>query len=152
MKIRMMAFALSIALLTLVSCDRSDDNYSDFIFTRNIVLSGQNEVPAVNTAATGIASLEYNKRNKTLSYTINFSGLSANASAAHIHGLAGPGFNAGIVQTFGGFPAATSGTYRGTLFADGVQVKEDDILSGRFYINIHTATNPGGEIRGQIVF
>ena len=46
----------------------------------------------------------------------------------------------------------TCGTYTGTLLADGVVVKEDDLLNGVYYINIHTAAYPNGEIRGQIRF
>jgi len=151
MKIKLIALALSIASLTFTSCEGED--YSDGLSTNNnIVLSGANEVPAVTTAATGKAVATYNTRSKTLHYTITWSGLTANASMAHIHGPASPGFNAPILQTFTNFPAATSGTYTNTLFADGVQIKEEDILAGRLYINIHTSTFPAGEIRGQITF
>jgi hypothetical protein len=90
----------------------------------------------------------------------------------HIHGLAPAGFNASPIQNIVAgsstiFPQKTgtrftytkSGTISGTLFVDGVAIKEADLLNGMYYMNIHTnGVNPnggtygGGEIRGQIVF
>jgi hypothetical protein len=70
---------------------------------------------------------------------------------AHIHGLGGVGVAAGVLQTFSPFPAATSGTYSGTLFIDGVKFTEEYLLGGRYYINIHSKTYGGGEIRGQLI-
>jgi hypothetical protein len=83
----------------------------------------------------------------------------------HIHGLAPVGFNAGVVQnivtptlglfnqkTNGKFTFSQSGTISGSFNVDGVTVKEENLLNGFYYMNIHTNTYPGGEIRGQIKF
>ena len=45
-----------------------------------------------------------------------------------------------------------SGTFTNSFMVDGVAVKEDSLLNGYYYMNFHTTTYPGGEIRGQIEF
>ena len=75
------------------------------------------------------------------------------------------GYAAGIVQnivatsnsifaqkTSGKYTYAKSGTLSGTLLVDGTVIKENDLLNGQYYLNIHTSVYPGGEIRGQITF
>jgi len=147
--------ALSILSLSFVfnSCV-NDDVYAENTYVGyDIVMSSAQEVPAVTTpsTATGIINVSYSKLSKTLSYKLTFSGLTGNATAAHIHGTGEVGVAAPILQTFGSFPAAKSGTYSGTLFFDGKKINETDLLAGKYYINIHTAANAGGEIRGQLV-
>ena len=86
-----------------------------------------------------------------------WTGLTAPASAAHIHCCAAPGTNAPVVLPFGGFPAATSGTFTGTfdLTTALTGISEANFLaglnSGLAYVNIHNTINPGGEIRGQLL-
>ncbi len=107
----------------------------------------------------------YSKETRTLSYTVNWSGLTDSVLLMHIHGLAPTGFAAGVVQNIvtasnGIFPQKTSGKYTyaktgklsGTLLVDGLAVKEEDLLNGQYYMNIHTSVYTGGEIRGQIWF
>jgi hypothetical protein len=69
----------------------------------------------------------------------------------HIHGSADPGFNAGIIQTFSGYPLKAKGSYSGNALMDGVVLKEVELLANKYYINIHTKLYPGGEIRGQLL-
>lgn len=116
--------------------------------------------------ATGTINGTYTRIDRTFNYTISWSGLSGNASAIHIHGLADSGYIAlpaplgpyanGLVQAFtSGFPKATSGSYTGSLYIDGNTIKEENLLSGKFYFDIHSVTVPytnTGEIRGQIDF
>jgi hypothetical protein len=65
----------------------------------------------------------------------------------HFHGAADPGTNAGVQVNIGsisglGSPTAGSTTITGAQGAD--------LVAGLWYVNIHTAANPGGEIRGQV--
>jgi uncharacterized membrane protein len=108
-------------------------------------LSGTAEVPAVNTtaSATGVFALTGNQ----LNYVINYSGLSGNATASHIHGPADVTGTAPVIIPFT-VSAGTSGTIAGTVAVTSDQLTY--LLGGRTYANIHTAANPGGEIRGQI--
>ncbi len=150
---KLTALLLSFSILILFSCGKSDEEIAkeNIYYGRALPMSGAQETPPVTTAATGSIEANYNRLSKTLFYTVTFSGLSGNATAAHIHGLGEAGVMAGIVQTFSPFPAKTSGTYSGTLLVDGVKVTEENILAGRYYINIHTALNGAGEIRGQLI-
>lgn len=153
MKLKSIAFlnALCLASLIFISCDK-DNNDRDLVINNNIVINSAQEVPVTPSTATGKMTAQYDKDTKILSYTVTFSGLTGNATAAHIHGLGEPGFAAPVLQTFAGFPAAPQGTYSGSLFIDGVAIKEENLLNGRLYVNIHTAMHPPGEIRGQITF
>ena len=119
---------------------------------RDIVMSGAQEIPSNPSAGIGYLNVSYSKATKVLSYDFSWSGLSGPASAAHIHGLAPTGYVAGVAQAFSGLTAAASGTFSGTVLVDGVKIKEEDLLNGLYYVNIHTATYSGGEIRGQINF
>ena len=88
-----------------------------------------------------------------------FTNLSGTASGMHIHGpTANPapaGFldNAGVrigLDSLPGFnSSASSGGFSGTVTLDATQ--ETELLAQRSYINVHTGTNPGGEIRGHLV-
>jgi hypothetical protein len=117
------------------------------LLTVSTTLSGASEVPANASLATGTVSGTFDKVTKQLLLTISFNGLTANASAAHIH-KAAVGVNGGVVIGFSGVPATTSGsfTYTGTLTAG----QETDLLAGLYYVNVHNASFPGGEIRGQL--
>ena len=119
---------------------------------RDIIMSGAQEIPAVPTTGTGLMNVSYSKVTKVLSYDFTWSGLTGPVTASHIHGLAPVGYPAGVVQGFTGVSATAAGKFSGTLFVDGVRVKEDDLVNGLYYINLHTATYSGGEIRGQIRF
>ena len=108
-------------------------------------LNGASEVPPVTTSATGTASLTM--IGSQLSYVVTYSGLTSPATASHIHGPADVAHAAGVLVPLN-TPAGTSGTISGTLSLT-PQVLAD-VLAGMTYINIHTTTNGGGEIRGQI--
>ncbi|MFM9908447.1 MAG: CHRD domain-containing protein [Chitinophagaceae bacterium] len=133
----------------LASCNQ--DLNTTIIAKNDVVLDGSQEVPAKSSAGNGTMNLAYNRTTRTLSYTVKWNSLTGVPVGMHIHGSAGKGANAAIVQNFSGFPVTQSGTYTGTFFVDGVSVKEEDFLRGGYYLNIHTAINPGGEIRGQII-
>ncbi len=114
-------------------------------------LSGAQEVPPVVTAGTGTATLTFDLNTGAVSGSVTFTGLSAPATAAHIHEAAA-GVNGPVIIPLAGGAGATAGTFTvpaGTFLtaAQIVALRADGL-----YVNIHTANNPGGEIRGQILF
>ena len=108
-------------------------------------LDGKSEVPATTSSGTGTADLDYDAASKKLSWTVTYSGLSGPATAAHFHGPAEAGKNAGVAVAI---PNAAASPVKGE--ATFTEAQAADLLGGKYYINIHTAANPGGEIRGQV--
>lgn len=152
------AYLLIIAsffLSSLSSCDKDDDPPVDtnIVKKTGLSVSGNQEVPVKTTPASGTLDVTYDKSTKMLSFTVNWQSLTGNPTGAHIHGTAAKGANAGIKYDFYSiFPTTTSGTFTNSVIVDGTKLKEDSLLAGFYYVNIHTPTNPGGEIRGQIEF
>jgi hypothetical protein len=107
-------------------------------------LKSSSEVPPVQSAGTGRMTGTYDTASKKLTWQGNYSGLSGNATAAHFHGPAEPGKNAGVVVPLKETGASFSGN------ADLTDAQAADLLAGRWYLNVHTQANPGGEIRGQV--
>jgi len=108
-------------------------------------LDGKAEVPPNASAGKGTADLDYDPASKKLSWKLSYSGLSGPATAAHFHGPAEAGKNAGVAVAI---PNATSSPVEGSATLTDAQAA--DLTAGKYYINIHTAANPGGEIRGQV--
>ncbi|MET4390475.1 hypothetical protein ABIB73_006257 [Bradyrhizobium sp. F1.4.3] len=109
------------------------------------VLDGKSEVPANTSSGTGTADLDYDAATKKLSWKLSYSGLSGPATAAHFHGPAETGKNAGVAVPI---PGAANSPVEGAATLTDAQAS--DLLAGKLYVNIHTAANPGGEIRGQV--
>ena len=118
-------------------------------------LDGTQEVPAVATTATGTGSFVLNEDRTELSYVITYQGLSGPLSAGgHFH-LGTPGRNGGVVKTIALSGDSASRTISGVWRAsDATQplttALVESLLTGRMYVNFHTAANAGGEIRGQV--
>jgi hypothetical protein len=108
-------------------------------------LNGASEVPANTTAGTGTADIDYDPTTKKLTWKLSYSGLTGPATAAHFHGPADPGKNAGVAVAI---PNATSSPTEGSATLTDAQAA--DLMAGKYYVNIHTSANPGGEIRGQV--
>ncbi|MBK0403768.1 CHRD domain-containing protein [Adhaeribacter sp. BT258] len=112
-------------------------------------LDGAQEVPAVTTTATGVGSFMLNGTRDTLYVNVSVAGLSGPITAAHIHeglpGVAGP-----VVIDLVPFIKGNliSGYITGAALTPAVITKH---LQGVYYVNVHTAANPSGEIRGQIM-
>ena len=152
-KLTLVLGLLSPLLFVLNSCQPDDALSQQTIYSKNgIVINGAQENPTNPSTGTGLLNVSYNKVTKLLNYNFTWSGLTGPISAGHIHGLAPVGFNAGVVQPFSGLALATTGTYSSSVVIDGAKIKEVDLLNGLYYVNLHTAAYPGGEIRGQIVF
>jgi hypothetical protein len=137
------ALAGGIAALALAGCGQMRPSQKMDIYEAR--LSGAQEVPPVNTAGNGTAEVQLNTNTNVLTWKVTYSGLSGNATAGHIHGPAGPGQNAGVVIPFANIGAQPV-TGQTTITA----AQLGDLAAGRWYVNIHTAANPGGEIRGQL--
>jgi hypothetical protein len=144
------------AAFALAACGGSSGPATHFGATMN----GANEVPAKTTAATGTAT--YTINGTTVNYTVNWTGLSGNATAAHIH-VGTPDVAGQVAVPFSAIPKTASGTYTGSFTAADVQAATGGTVSvakndydglvaqmraGYTYTNIHTALNTGGEIRG----
>jgi len=137
-------------------------------------LSGANEVPAVVSPGTGLATVILDPTAQTLQVNATFSGLTSNTVAAHIHCCQPLGTNAGVATTLPAFPGFTLGTTFGTFSSAVFDLTQpliynpafvtaqggtiagaeaaliNGIENGQTYFNIHTSINPGGEIRGQL--
>jgi hypothetical protein len=113
------------------------------------ILDGAQETPAVVTPATGTASLTYDDVTNVLSWTISYSGLVGTTTNAHFHGPAAVGVGPAGVQLAIPF---TSGVTAATMIGSGAlsATQETQLLSGLWYINVHSSFRPGGEIRGQV--
>ena len=109
-------------------------------------LNSSQEVPATKSNGTGNAEFTLDPSTKQLSWKIDYSGLTGDATAAHIHGPAAPGSNARVVLNLA--PSGIKNPIEGSATLTDQQVA--DLLAGQDYVNIHTAQHKGGEIRGQI--
>ena len=130
-------------------------------FTTNrfvAALSGVNEVPPVTTTASGRATFDYDPISRTLTYRIDQTGM-VSITMAHIHsgtaGVNGPvryWFCGNVPATPTGVPSCDVLLNTGVLTGQLTISAEDEarLLTNRLYFNIHSPTNPGGEIRGQI--
>jgi hypothetical protein len=138
------------------------------------ILSGANESPPVTTPGTGSVAVVLDPTAETIQIIASFFGLTGPATAAHIH-CCQPPTNVGVATTvpaFAGFPLnmTNQGTYLSPLFSledpsffnpafvtmqGGMEQAEaaltNGILNGMTYFNIHTAMNPTGEIRTELL-
>jgi hypothetical protein len=151
--------------VTVSNAGTADLNVSGIILSDNTVIHtldlGGGANPCVTTATittppldgaqagttstgTGSATITYDEATNLLSWDITYSGLSGPPTVAHFHGPAVPGVSAGVQVpiTVTASPLIGSATI--------TDEQEADLLAGLYYVNIHTALNPGGEIRGQV--
>jgi hypothetical protein len=110
----------------------------------NAVVDGAQETPPVATHGRGFATFTVDTVANVLSYYVRYDSLNSAEILAHIHGNALHGVPAAVKFAFptSGSPKVGTWNY--------AQADEDALLSGRMYVNVHTTTSPGGEIRGQI--
>ena len=107
-------------------------------------LDGKAEVPPNTSAGKGTADIDYDAATKKLSWKLTYSGLSGPATAAHFHGPAAAGANAGVAVPIANTASGSEGS--ATL----TDAQAADLMAGKYYVNIHTEANKGGEIRGQV--
>jgi len=157
-------FVATISLLTIpVIADQRDRPERDF----RANLRGRNEVPLTLSAGRGTLDLEVNEVDTLVHFVLHYEGLQTAVGAAHIH-VGQTNANGGVTVFFcggGGRPAcpASPATIEGDFSANDVlgltsqQLEATNldkllaaIRAGKTYANVHTATSPAGEIRGQI--
>lgn len=152
---RKTGFLAVVAVLAVSACAETTAPANEFTAT----LRGESEVPAVATTATGTATFTVNGSN--LNYTVSWTGLSGNATQSHIH-VAAAGATGPVrlnICGAGGTPACPTGvtaSVTGTATAANLSgITMDDLLAQArnftAYVNVHTAANLGGEIRGQLI-
>ena len=112
--------------------------------TMNIDLSGRMQVPPVETSGTGQVDVTFNSETRELSWSLDYSDLSSDATAAHFHGPADPGETAPPVVPLDDFSDGAEGS--ATL----TEEQAEQLMAGKMYFNLHTENNPNGEIRGQV--
>jgi len=132
--------------------------------TFTIKLSGNNEVPAVNTAGTGVATLQLSADGKSLNYQLNVTKMNS-VMGAHIHsgkqgengpvvaGLFNPAMNGPPTGAISGQLSKgtiTSPDLQGPMAGKQISDFANLLKSGGAYVNVHTSQNQNGEIRGQI--
>jgi hypothetical protein len=110
-------------------------------------LKASAEVPPKDSAGTGTVTATLDTETNEFKYHVEFSGLTGPVVAAHFHGPAAAGANAKPQLPIKTSPITSPIDGTATLTPE--QAKE--LVNGRWYFNLHTSANPGGEIRGQIL-
>jgi len=114
------------------------------VTTFKATLNAASEVPPNDSKGTGAVTATFDDATKVLTWKGSYSGLTGPATAAHFHGPAPSGKNAGVMV-----PITPNGpSFEGSATLNDAQAKA--LMDGDLYVNVHTATNKGGEIRGQL--
>lgn len=114
-----------------------------------VALTGAQQVPPVETSASGTANLTYDPATHVLTWDITYSGLSAGATMAHFHGPAAAGANGPVTVWLSHKGSAADSPIKGEATLTPEQAEQ--FTAGQWYVNVHTSAHPAGEIRGQVV-
>ena len=109
-------------------------------------LDGKSEVPPNGSKGAGTVAAIFDTASMKLTWTVTYAGLTGPATAAHFHGPAKPDENAGPAITLSA-PLTSPIEGEATL----TKTQADELAKGLWYLNVHTAAHPPGEIRGQLV-
>lgn len=151
------AAALVLTVTSVTSCDDDDDDPipTDPVRTAQIQLTGAAEVPAVTTTGSGSGQVTYTPATKAITYNINWTLGDAAATTVnmHFHGAenGSPTVSSPVTIGITGFTNARQGNVTGTTRAL-TDSEVSQLLSGKWYFNIHSSTYPAGELRGNITF
>lgn len=161
-------FAIVLASAFFISsCKKNQEGKLFYVVAAP--LTAAQVIPASGATSEGTIDATYDNKTKLLSYTVSWKNLIDTATFIRVHGLADAGAIAvspyvnGIIQTFrssiatGGattpaVPVQNTATFKATLFIDGIVLKEEDLLAGKYYIVLSTKAKPAGELRGQLIF
>jgi len=139
-----LALAATAIVFSMAGCSvlQSDAHLAAF----STQMTGLNQVPRVATTASGHVDAVLNKNTLLLRWKLSFTGLSGPATAGHFHGPADVGAHAKSTVAFND-PVQSPLEGRATL----TPAQAANLLTGKWYVNIHTTAHPGGEIRGQMI-
>ncbi|MFT2008252.1 CHRD domain-containing protein [Pontibacter sp. 13R65] len=135
---------LCLLVFSLSSCSDDDDDMDNLVSFQNISLTGAKEVPANTSQATGTFNGTFDKTTRIITYTITFTGL--NPTAMHFH-KGDPTESGPVTIGIGSAPYTSPVTGQTPALT---QEQAAELLSGRWYVNVHSAQFPAGEIRGQL--
>lgn len=143
-----------ILLFSFAAC-KKDKEPIDLKKKAHVMFSGSQEVPANTSTGTGMGDVVYDPETKIATYSFSWQLGSAAATTTnmHFHGAedGSDTKSSGVVIPISGFSTTSSGSISGvTPVLTDVQVSQ--LLAGKWYLNVHSSTVPGGELRGNIKF
>ncbi len=133
-----------LGLATLGACSHAQPDAH--LLTFSTQLRGDQEVPAATTLGQGQLDAVFDSHTGQLRWKLQYANLTGPVTGAHFHGPAQPGATAPVVLPLG---AQIRSPMEGA--AQLSQAQAADLVAGRWYVNLHTAAFPGGEVRGQLV-
>jgi hypothetical protein len=139
-----MIVATAIMLAGCETMGSAWDSTKTFFSGSNVTLSGEEEVPAVKTSASGSGTITV-KDDKSVSGSVTTTGITA--SAAHIH-LGPRGQNGKIIIPL--TKSSDGNTWSVPAGAKLTDAQYEAYKAGNLYVNVHSAAYKGGEIRGQL--
>jgi uncharacterized protein (TIGR03118 family) len=143
----------STGTATLTITDNDTSAISPVQRTFISTLNGGNEVPPNTTTGHGVGIVQLAADELSAKVSVYFKNLTGNPAAGHIHGPAPVGMNANVIFPFSGLPASPSGSLNNfTITPNPTAQQVLDLKNALDYMNLHTAANPGGEIRGQLFY
>jgi hypothetical protein len=148
MRFSLVAASVLVAAIALSACDSMPKLQTSKarVVEMKAAMTPAKEVPPNKTSSgEGYAFMTYDEATRALTWKVYYSGLSGPATAAHIHGPADASTNAGVVINLGAPASPIVGS--ATL----TETQAYDLTAGKWYINVHTQANPGGEIRGEVI-
>ncbi len=153
-------FSTSICMVALfvigTSCNKNETDVfkNDIRVKSGIKITGSEQVPVVNTAGEGRLDVSYDPATKVLNYNIRWIEMTSGVVAVHFHGPAARGTNGGVIYDINitDYIGSKNGMATGRLTLNNTTLKEIDLLTGFWYVNIHTVNNRNGESRAQVVF
>ena len=167
---RSITLAIAAAVTVTIACSSSDSSEptapTSKLVTFKATMNAASETTPNSSTGTGTFTATLDTATNIFTYDLTFTGLTSGVNNGHIHGPAAAAAAGGTTINFNTLPGAqfsfglTSGAGHGvalltaanqiTATINGDSLKKL-LFASLTYANIHTTTNPGGEIRGQIV-
>lgn len=153
---RLLAYSLVVIAAWLAACSKgngyggggTNPPPAGTSYTLSATLNSAQETPPNSTTGSGTLTGTYDPSSYQVNYTVTWTGISGAPGGMHLHGPAVAGQSAAVVVGITGFTATTYGSVSGSAVI--TQSQGADLIAGKYYVNIHTAAYPDGEIRGQI--